>query len=166
MYCGDWVSASGCLFSASSSVNVAFTQTKNLLWLSREHVALPSSFSVSAPDLREYSALTSRLLILTLTPSRSDKSRPLPLFPCLKSKRGNSRRTPLSAPTEDFHIIDYKWDNKSLHHFIGPGVKITCLHLHIVLQLIPLYTCRPVSPSSSPHMTYGSCIDGSLVAPA
>lgn len=75
----------------------------------------------------------------------------------------NSQRTPLSASTENSHIIDYKWDNKGLHHFIGSGVKITCLHLHIMLQFILFVyvsACLTVVLPSS-HMSYGSCIDGS-----
>lgn len=120
--------------------------------------------SLSTSRMQEFgifnsSTITSHPLILLLTPRRLVKTQALPFFPCLRSKPGNSRRTPLSPSTENFYVIDYKWDNKSSHHFIGSGVKITCLHLHIMLQFIPLYTCRLASsPSSSPHdlwLTYG-----------
>lgn len=101
---------------------VTFTNSLNPVWWCSKYISSSLAFSAVQP------------LMLLLAPSRSDKTWLLPLFfPCLLFKHKNSRRTPLSTSTENFHIIDYKWDNKSQHHFKDSWVKITRLHLHVVL---------------------------------
>lgn len=71
----------------------------------------------------------------------SDKTRLLHrllvCFPNTRTPEGNL----LSASIENFQIIDYKWDNKSQHNFLGSGAK-KLAPLQITVQFIPMYECR------------------------
>lgn len=153
------VTAFDCLlFSASANVRLV----QDLL-----AARIPSALQVSAPDSYQYLTFFTHHNQLPLMLRLTSFVQIEPDHAFFSSFAFQTQELPNDiASIENFYIIDYKWNNKSQHHFIGSGVKITCLYLHIMLQFISLCECllvsTPLSYIQDLQIIYRSWIPGCL----